>query len=176
MPITMVEPGLFTLRANEDDVADGINSLLNLFEMIDQPLFPRTIMTASYTGAFLTHSLEDMYKAFKEANFQDCRISAYPPTKEDPMVRLTPNIVLLDIDYNDDFVKDNGVEHADSANKIIVDKIIDRLKSNFFIENVTVIKTGNGRHILVPFGFTKPFEYVQEMSQLLDCSSRLTVR
>ena len=88
------------------------------------------------------------------------------------MVRLTPNIVLLDIDYNDDFVKDNGVEHADSANKIIVDKIIDCLKSNFFIENVTVIKTGNGRHILVPFGFTKPFEYVQEMRQLLDCSSR----
>ena len=162
----MVEPGLFTLRANEDDVADGINSLLNLFEMVGQSLFPRTIMTASYTGAFVIHSLEDMYRAFKEANFQDCRISAYPPTKEDPMVRLVPNVVLLDIDYDDDLVKDNGAEHADSANKIVVEKIINNLKTKYHIENLMVIKTGNGRHILVPFGFTKPFEYIQEMQPI----------
>jgi Primase X len=161
----MAEPGLFTLRANEDDVADGINSLLNLFELIQQPLFPRTIMTASYTGFFVIHSLKDMYKAFMEANFQDCRISAYPPVREE--TRLTPNLILLDIDYNNDLVKNMGLDYADNENKILVDKIIDRLRSKFQLKNLMVMKTGNGRHILVPFLFEKPFEYVQEMRSLI---------
>ena len=66
----------FTLRANEDEVIDGINSILNMLENIGQPLFPRRIMTVSYNGAFTIDSLTHMYDAFKRANFQDCRISA----------------------------------------------------------------------------------------------------
>ena len=164
------EPGL-TLRANTDDVADGINALLNLFELIKQPLFPRTIMTASYSGAFMVNSEREMYNAFREAEYHDCRISAYPPIRDD--TRLIPNLVLLDIDFDESFIKESdqtfqGFLAAKEDNQNLVNKITERLTSNFRLTNFMVIYTGNGRHILVPFIFEKPLEYVQEMQPFIN--------
>jgi hypothetical protein len=166
------EPGL-TLRANTDDVVDGINALLNLFTLINQPLFPRNIMTASYSGAFTVNSEREMYNAFRQADYHDCRISAYPPVRDD--ARLTPNLVLLDIDFDESYIKDSdqtfqGFLAADEANKALVSKIIDRLHSKFKLTNLMLIHTGNGRHILVPFIFERPFEYVKEMQPLVNMS------
>ena len=98
------EPGL-TLRANTDDVVDGINALLNLFTLINQPLFPRNIMTASYSG-FHRKFRREMYNAFRQTDYHDCRISAYPPIRDD--ARLTPNLVLLDIDFDESYIKDSN--------------------------------------------------------------------
>ena len=155
----------FTLKANEDDVMDGINAILNIFETIDQPLFPRNIMTASYSGFFPVHDLKQMYKIFKRSNFQDCRISAYPPVTENSM--FAPNLLLLDIDYDDTQVKTNGIIYADQLNKTKVNKILKRLQLKFGIQNFSVMRTGNGRHILIPFLFDTPFECVQEMRDIL---------
>ena len=166
------EPGL-TLRANTDDVADGINALLNLFELIKQPLFPRAIMTASYSGAFVVNSVNEMYNAFREAEYHDCRISAYPPVRDD--TRLSPNLVLLDIDFDESFIKNSdqtfqGFLTANESNQNTVNKISERLTSKFQLRNFMIIYTGNGRHILVPFLFERPFEYVREMQPLVNMS------
>lgn len=51
-----------------------------------------------------------MYNVFKRSNFQDCRISAYPPVSENSM--FIPNLLLLDIDYEDKQVRTNGIIYA----------------------------------------------------------------
>lgn len=155
----------FTLRANEGEVIDGINAILNMLENIGQPLFPRRIMTAAYSGAFTIDSLTHMYDAFKRANFQDCRISAYPPVNEETL--FSPNLLLLDLDYDDEQVKTNGRTYADQIHKTKVNKILKRLQTKFHITNFMVVNTGNGRHILIPFGFDSPFEYIEEMRDIL---------
>ncbi|MPZ07284.1 MAG: hypothetical protein GEU26_12860 [Nitrososphaeraceae archaeon] len=155
----------FTVKANENDVMDGINSIINMFETIDQPVFPRNIMCASYNGFFPVYDLKQMYNVFKRSNFQDCRISAYPSVNENSM--LIPNLSLLDIDYDDDQVNSNGIIYADQLNKTKVNKILKRLQLKFGIQNFMIMRTGNGRHILIPFLFDTPFEYVQEMRDIL---------
>lgn len=106
-----------------------------------------------------------MFDAFKRANFQDCRISAYPPVNED--ILFIPNLLLLDLDYDDDQVKTNGRVYADLIHKTKVNKILKRLQTKFHITNFMVVNTGNGRHILIPFSFDTPFEYIQEMRDIL---------
>jgi hypothetical protein len=81
-----------------------------MIELIGQPFFPRNIMCAAYSGFFPVNDLQHMYKVFKRSNFQDCRISAYPPVTENSM--FTPNLLLLDIDYDDKQVKENGLMYA----------------------------------------------------------------
>ena len=48
--------------------------------------------------------------------------------------------------------------------------VIDRLQSKFKLTNLMLIYTGNGRHILVPFIFERPFEDVKEMQPLVNMS------
>jgi len=154
----------FTLRANEDDVMDGINSILNMFETIRQPVFPRRIMTASYSGAFIVYDIKQMYNAFRRANFQDCRISAYPDSNNSVLI---PNLLLLDIDYDNNSAKLNGVMYADTLNKTLVNKILQKLQLKFNIHNFMVMHTGNGRHILIPFLFDSTFESIRDFNVLL---------
>jgi hypothetical protein len=155
----------FTLQANENDVMDGINSILNLLEMVNQDPFPRNIMCASYSGAFTVYDVRQMYCAFKKANFQDCRISAYPPIFEN--TKLIPNLILLDIGYDHHQVQINGVQYADKLNKTLVNKLLKRLQNKEHICNFMVMHTGNGRHIILPFLFDTPLEYVEELNYLL---------
>ena len=52
-----------------------------MIEVLDQPVFPRNIMTSDYSGFFPVHDTNEMFNAFERAQFKDCRISAYPPVK-----------------------------------------------------------------------------------------------
>jgi hypothetical protein len=153
------------IKANEGVVIDGINSLINMIELIGQPFFPRNIMCAAYNGFFPVYDLKQIYNVFKRSNFQDCRISAYPPVTENSM--FTPNLLLLDIDYDNDQVKENGLMYASQLNKTKVNKILKRLQVKFNIHNFMVMRTGNGRHILIPFLFDTPFEHIKEMNEIL---------
>ncbi len=154
-----------TLKANENDVMDGINSIINMIELIGQPFFPRNIMCAAYTGFFPVYDLPQMYNVFKRSNFQDCRISAYPPVSENSM--FIPNLLLLDIDYEDKQVRTNEIIYANQLNKTKVNKILKRLQVKFGIKNFMVVRTGNGRHILIPFLFDCPFEFLDEMRYIM---------
>ncbi|MGH9953976.1 MAG: hypothetical protein ACRD5J_20360, partial [Nitrososphaeraceae archaeon] len=154
-----------TVKPDKNKVIDGINSFVSMFEVIGQPVFPRNIMTAEYSGFFSVHDIGQLFDAFKRANFKDCRISAYPPVKEDSM--LIPNLLLLDLDYDHRLTCDNGKEYADQMLKSKVNKILKRLQLTYNINNFMVMHTGNGRHVLIPFLFDTPFEYVEEFSTYL---------
>lgn len=152
-----------TILPDKDKVIDGINSLVSMFEVIGQPIFPRNIMTSEYNGFFTIHDIGQLFDAFERANFKDCRISAYPPVKEDGM--LIPNLLLLDLDYDQRMIsKVNDKEYAEQVLKTKVNKILKKLQLTYYISNFMVMHTGNGRHILIPFLFDTPFEYVEEFS------------
>lgn len=152
-------------QLNQDTIIDGINSLLSMFKVIGQKPFPRNVMTANYDGYFLVNDIEHMYNVFEDAKFKDCRISAYPPVTENSI--LIPNILLLDIDYDDSLVLNNGREYGDKVNKTKVNKILKQLQTKFNITNFMVMHTGNGRQILIPFMFDSPFEEIAEFRKYL---------
>ena len=54
MNTTNIDPAV-TVRPDKDKVIDGINSLVAMFEIIGQTVFPRNIMTAEYGGFFTVH-------------------------------------------------------------------------------------------------------------------------
>ena len=67
------------------------------------PHFPRNIMTHRLGRQILVHSVEEAMQYYKESEFLDSRISAYPPQ---PSTRsyvflgngLTPNLIMIDVD------------------------------------------------------------------------------
>ncbi|MPZ06071.1 MAG: DNA primase noncatalytic subunit PriX [Nitrososphaeraceae archaeon] len=164
MNITNIDPA-DTIHIDKDKAIDGINSLISMFEIIGQPIFPRNIMTAEYSGFFTVHDIGQLFDAFERASFKDCRISAYPQAKENNM--LIPNLLLLDLDYDHRLITDNSKEYADQILRTKVNKILKRLQLTYHISNFMVMRTGNGRHILLPFLFDTPFEYVEEFSMYL---------
>ena len=164
MNTTNIDPAV-TVRPVEEKVIDGINSLVSMFEIIGQPVFPRNIMTAEYSGFFTVNDIGQLFDAFERAGFKDCRISAYPPVKEDSM--LVPNLLLLDLDYDHRLICNNNKENSDRMLKTKVNKILKKLQLTYNINNFMVMHTGNGRHILIPFLFDTPFEYVEEFSTYL---------
>ena len=103
-----------------------------------------------------------MFEAFERAQFKDCRISAYPPMKVGIMQ--IPNISLLDIDLDYKTVMENTKADAKLALKRKVNRLLKLLQIKYNISNFMVVWTGNGYHILVPFGFDRPFEHLQEFS------------
>jgi hypothetical protein len=150
-----------TVHPDKNRVIDGINSLVMMFEIIGQLVFPRNIMT-EYGGFFTVHDIGQLFDAFERVSFKDCRISAYPPVKEDSM--LIPNLLLLDLDYDHRLVCDNSKEYADQILKTKVNEILKRLQLIYNINNFMVMHTGNGRHVLIPFLFDIPFEHIEEFS------------
>ena len=146
-------------------VIEGIQTILDMFETIGQSKFPRSIMTFDYNGFFKVDSLKQMFEAFERAQFKDCRISAYPPIKVGIMQ--IPNISLLDIDLDYKIVTEKTKADAKLALKRKVNRLLKSLQINYNISNFTVMWTGNGYHILVPFGFDRPFEHLQEFSKYL---------
>jgi hypothetical protein len=90
-------------------VLEGIDVLLSLFSTVKQQrLFPRKIMTKKTRGQVTVYSIEQMIKAFEEANFEDCRINAYPAFLNEADEKdydngiglnfFTPNILFIDLD------------------------------------------------------------------------------
>ncbi|MGH9975326.1 MAG: DNA primase noncatalytic subunit PriX [Nitrososphaeraceae archaeon] len=154
-----------TIHIDKDKVIDGINSLLSMVEIIGQPVFPRNIMTADYGGFFTVRDIGQLFDAFERANFKDCRISAYPPFNENNL--LIPNLLLLDLDYDHRLIIDSSKEYEDQILRTKVNKILKRLQLTYNINNFMVMHTGNGRHILIPFLFDTPFEYIEEFSPYL---------
>jgi Primase X len=152
-------------QADRDQVIDGINSILSMFEVIGQPAFPRNTMTGDYTGFFTVYDTSQLFDAFSRANFRECRISAYPPVSKDKL--LIPNLLLLDLDYNSQLINNHGCLHADKVLKGQVNKILRNLQQIYKITNFMVMHTGNGRHILIPFLFDEPFENVKDLHDYL---------
>jgi len=73
-----------------------------------QRLFPRTIMTKNLNGQLVVHTKEQILYWFEQADYQDCRINAYPAfllksegqdyDNEINLNLFSPNILFIDLD------------------------------------------------------------------------------
>lgn len=155
-----------SLIIDKNAVKNGINSIISMLEIIRQPTFPRNIMTADYRGFFPVNNISQLLNAFEQAEFKDCRISAYSPASKDN--QLVPNMLLLDLDLDHKLVAFKSKQIAERALRNNANRILTKLQTTYSISNFMVLWTGNGRHILIPLGFDRPFEHILEFSKYLD--------
>ena len=78
-------------------VNEGLDCILTHFEI---PRWPRRISTKLTEGKqVLVYNKEEAYARFKQVNFLDCRINAYPAyTEYEGINRQPPNFIFVDID------------------------------------------------------------------------------
>jgi hypothetical protein len=116
----------------------GVDFLLS---HLAKPDFPRTIATKLTEGKqIIVSSKEDAMIFYKDSNYMDCRLGAYPYT-----VNNLPQIidfVMLDLDLN-------NFKFSRQKLDSLLNKILLKLKLKDAIEP-TVIWSGNGYHVLIP--------------------------
>jgi hypothetical protein len=121
-------------------IEDGLDFILSHFE---EPIWPRTISTRATEGRqVLVDSKEETLVKFKQANYLDCRINAYPNyTEWQGINRQAPNFIFIDLDRSN-FKTDKEFNAA-------IDQTLKNIKE-ILGGNPTVLFTGNGIHIYLP--------------------------
>jgi hypothetical protein len=149
----------------------GLDYILGHFQ---EPLWPRTISTKTTEGRqVLISNRKEALARFVQANYLDCRISAYPPNAdENPsatqkfsgLENITPwnIIVMIDLDRSN-FTTERGLQVALSRT---LGNIKEKLGSN-----PTVLWSGRGYHVILPLNSNgiiletiKEFESVDSIS------------
>jgi Primase X len=148
-------------------VSEGVDLFLSIFGLVGQRLFPRTIMTKFTGGQVVVNSKEEMMNYFMRANFQDCRINAYPAflskAEEQDYIKginqnlFTPNILFIDLDLEHFASK----KELDKWLKEILNNISEGLKDSSPI----VLWSGNGYHIIIPVYAPEALEQFEEFQQ-----------
>jgi len=115
----------------------GVDFLLN---HLKKPEFPRTIATLlTECKQIIVSSKEEALGFYKDSNYTDCRLAAYPYS-----VNNLPQIidfVMLDLDLNNFKFSRQKLDR-------VLNKILLTLKKDAV--EPTVIWSGNGYHILIP--------------------------
>jgi hypothetical protein len=139
------------ILSNDTAVNEGLDYILSHFRHQMQ-LWPRTISTKTTEGRqVIVYDREEAMARFKQANFMDCRISAYPYWKPsivsdyaDIKNTIAPNFIMIDLDIcNFDFDDDNAFLCA-------LRQILSKIKELSQLHSPTVIWSGNGYHIYIP--------------------------
>lgn len=150
---------------------DGLDFILGHFH--NQQIWPRKISTGTTKGGQkLVNSREEALARFAQANYLDCRISAYPPNAtENPsdlekylgLRKITPRNLVIIIDLDKSAFKD------DKGLQLTLSKTLQNIKSVLDVDTPTVIWSGNGYHIyLVLDSEGIILENVKELSELAD--------
>jgi hypothetical protein len=126
-------------------VQNGLEFILR--HLAPVPHFPRNIMTYSLGRQVLVHSIEETMWHYRESEFLDCRISAFPPPPSTLSTKylsngLAPNLIMIDIDKSR-FI-------TEWAYKLAVSKIRKNIEAELGSSKPTVIWSGNGTHIIQP--------------------------
>jgi non-catalytic primase subunit PriX-like protein len=106
--------------------------------------FPRTISTKATQGRqILIDGPGEAMDRYEEANFMDCRISAYPPPSATSSfvgvnLDIAPSIIMIDLDW-ETFKTQKAFEMA-------LSRTLDNIRK-FVNSNPTVIWSGSGYHI-----------------------------
>lgn len=113
----------------------GVDFLLS---HLAKPEFPRTIATKLTQGKqIVIVTKEEALACYKDANYMDCRLAAYPYTVDNrPQII---DFIMIDLDLN-------NFKYSRQKLGKALHKILSKLKP---IEP-TVIWSGNGYHVLVP--------------------------
>ena len=125
------------------DVQNGIKFILS---HLPPPHFPRTIMTYRLSRQIFVHSIDEAIRYYKESEFLDCRINAYPPPPLTLCTKylgggLSPNLLMIDIDKSQ-FT-------TERAYKFAVSKILKNVEAELN-GKPTVMWSGNGCHVIQP--------------------------
>jgi hypothetical protein len=110
---------------------------------LKEPKFPRRIYTPVRKQIEVKNELE-IYGYFKEANFVDCRINAYP-LREEWAIKLLgqePDVLFIDLDQENFKSKD----HLEDAKR----KTLKNIRNKLSGANPSVLYSGNGYNIIQP--------------------------
>jgi hypothetical protein len=143
-------------------IEEGLDYILSHFE--DQRQWPRTISTkATDNRQVPVNSKNEALARFTQANFLDCRISAYPPPSAvsnfvGVNLEIAPSVIMIDLD-RETFKTQRAFEMALSRtlNKIGQDRqgsclSCDIHKSSQGDIQSTVIWSGSGYHVYLVLG------------------------
>ena len=128
-------------------LAEGLGYILNHFKGQRQ-LFPRTISTRATQGRqILIDSPEEALDRYEDANFMDCRISAYPPPSAlssfvGVNLDIAPGIIMIDFDRE--------TFKTQKAFELALSRTLNNINCNFpNCDNCrpTVIWSGSGYHV-----------------------------
>ncbi len=142
-------------------VSDGIDLILSLFIAVGQQRqFPRTIMTKNLNRQIVVHTKEEILYWFAQAEYQDCRINAYPAFlskaeeqdyhKGVNMNLFSPNILFIDFDAKR-FDSDTSLEKA-------LKQILKHIASLLHDVSPLVLWSGHGYHIIIPVNAKEALE------------------
>lgn len=128
-------------QSDTEVVSCGFDFLVTHFQ---EPLFPRTISTKMTEGRqVLVFSREEVLSRFRESNFLDCRINAYPDyTGFSGINRQAPYFIFIDLDRSGFKTTENHTQ----ALSITLKNIEEKLDGG----KPTVVWSGNGFHIYQP--------------------------
>jgi hypothetical protein len=114
------------------------------------PIWPRNIASRTTEGRQLAvHTRQEALARFAQANWLDCRISAYPPNatvnpsdlqRFQGLTTITPRYLIVIIDLDQQSFK------SDRALNLALTKALENIKSILGVEP-SVIWSGNGYHI-----------------------------
>ncbi|MDN5846553.1 MAG: DNA primase noncatalytic subunit PriX [Candidatus Nitrosocosmicus sp.] len=165
--------------SREIKVTEGVNILLSLFSAAKQQrIFPRNIMTPLTNGQATVHSVKEIKERFVTADYQDCRINAYPAFINEAEERdyekginldlFTPNILFLDIDLNN------------FPSKIELDKTINKIKNHISKilpgSQPIILWSGRGYHFVIPVNVAEALEHFEEFKSISNKPSEELLR
>ena len=135
-----------------------------MLKHLSKPEFPRTIATKLTGGKqIIVTSKEEALACYKDSNYMDCRLGAYPY-----IVNNSPQIIdfaMLDLDLNNFKFSKEKLDRA-------LNKILLKLKNN--LVEPTVIWSGNGYHVLTPIEpLESIFEDMSEFSKFEEPSKKV---
>jgi hypothetical protein len=119
-----------------------------VLEHFEEPVWPRTVSTkTTEERQVLIYNKEEAFTRFRQANFMDCRINAYPAyTQYEGINRQPPNFIFIDIDRSS--------FKTERAYDLAISQTLNRFRENLPGAHPTVLNTGNGCHFYQPIQAT----------------------
>jgi hypothetical protein len=138
----------------DNAVAEGLDYILNLLEH-QIAIWPRTVSTSYTQGRqIVVYSREQAIARFRQANYIDCRISAYPHCKQG--AKIPCDFIMIDLDRG-------SYDYDDSALATVLRQTLSKVKLVLNYKP-TVLWSGSGYHIYIPLNAPIILEDIKELS------------
>jgi hypothetical protein len=126
---------------SDEKISESLNFILN---HLQEPIFPRKIMTRDLGYQVEIFNKQEALHYFKSSIYEDCRINAYPSFTEYEGINRTPiSFLMIDLDLKNFSTKEKLLEKA-------LNKTLEKIKKESIGGNPTVLWTGNGYHVYQP--------------------------
>ncbi|CAN5511430.1 hypothetical protein BH18THE2_BH18THE2_27640 [soil metagenome] len=148
------------IESVDEKVDKGLDFILKHLPN-QQPSFPRHIMTYTLGYQHEVFRREEAIQYFKDSNYLDCRIRAYPsspPTSNFLSINtIPPTTIKIDLD--------RFTFPSDNSHRMALTKTVANIKQNLGT-HPTVIWSGNGYHVLQPIDTPTALENIEDFSDI----------